>query len=129
MLLFLTLVSGIINWVRQKYNALSALAIILSLLIPIVTLIYNAGRSTGLNESTYLFTQLKAGDIWAVFLLACYLFLLVWWYFFVSSFMSKDTVQRLAKLWHTFRCWLKDKLPRKEKKVVEDGDKRGDRER
>ena len=108
---------------------MSALAIILSLLIPIVSLLYSVGRTAGLNESTYLFTQLKAGDIWAVFLLACYLFLLVWWYLFVSSFISKETVHRLVELLHTFRYWLKENLPRKVKRKVEEGDKREDQER
>lgn len=113
--LCLSLISGTINWVRQRLSALSALTIILSLLVPIVSFVYSVGRTEGLNEFEYIFAQMKTGDLWAVFLIVGYVYLLVWWYLFVSSFTSFKARHKLSKLLHTFKLWLKRTLPRKEK--------------
>lgn len=108
--LCLSLISGMINWVRQRLSALSALTIILSLLVPTVSFVYTVGRTMGLNEFEYIFAQMKTRDIWAIFLTAGYLYLLVWWYFFVSSFIQDGAGHRLGKLLHSLKIWIERKL-------------------
>lgn len=114
MLLCLSLISGTVNWVRQRLSALSALTIILSLLVPIVSFVYTVGRTEGLNEFEFIFAQMKVGDLWAIFLIVGYVYLLVWWYLFVSSFIQDGAGHRLGKLLHSFKDWLKRILPNKE---------------
>lgn len=121
-ILFLTLISGIMNWIRQRYSALSAITIIFSLLVPIMGLVYTVGRTEGLNEFGYLFAQLKARDPWAFFIILGYLYLLVWWYFFVNSFTSVPLYRRVNSLWRLMKGRLHHVFARKAKEYEGKGE-------
>lgn len=114
-ILFSTLISGVINWVRQRYSVLSAITIILSLLVPMVSFVYTVGRTEGLNEFQYLFAQLGSRDPWALFIVLGYLYLLVWWYFFISSLRSIQLSPRLNKVLEPIEAWFRQTLARKKK--------------
>lgn len=114
-IVFLTLMSGVMNWVRQRYSALAAITIIFSLLVPTVSFVYTVGRTEGLNEFGYLFAQLKARNPWSLFIVLGYLYLVVWWYFFVNSFTSIPLYRRLNTLWRQMKDRLHHVFARKAK--------------
>ncbi|WP_249870603.1 hypothetical protein [Oceanobacillus saliphilus] len=82
--IFLTLISGIIYWVRQLYSALAAITIILSLLIPLVGFIYFIGRPEGLNEYEYVMSQFQNRDLWSLFIILTHFYFIVWWFLFLD---------------------------------------------
>lgn len=80
----LTLISGIVNWVKQIYSPFAAAAIILSLFTPLAGFLYFIGRPEGMNEYGYLTTQFQAGDGWAIFLAASHIYFIIWWILFLN---------------------------------------------
>jgi len=82
--IFITLISGIINWIRQIHSPMAALIIILSLLTPLVSFVYSVGRTEGLNEFQYILEQVNGGNLWAIFILASHLYFIVWWFIFLD---------------------------------------------
>ncbi|MGJ9459252.1 hypothetical protein [Oceanobacillus sp. CF4.6] len=84
-IIFLTLVSGIINWVRQIYSPLAAVTIILSLLLPLVGFLYSIGRPEGVNEYEYVWAQFQTRNLWSVFIIFVHIYLIVWWFLFLNA--------------------------------------------
>lgn len=64
-------------------KGLSIVAIVITITIPIISLINSIGRAEGRNEFEYLVSQLQQGAIWSFFVIIGYLFLLVWWALFL----------------------------------------------
>lgn len=122
-ILFFTLITGVINWIRQRYSALSAITIIFSLLVPIVSFVYTVGRAPGQNEFVYLFSQLQAKDPWALFIFLGYIYLLVWWFFFVRSFNVDRLWHRLHHLFGMIRDWFRSIRSQKDMQKDAKGDK------
>ena len=83
--LILTLISGVINWVRQVYSPLAAITIIFSLLAPLVGFVYSIGRSEGLNEIQYVLEQFKTRDTLSVFIILVHVYFVVWWFLFLDT--------------------------------------------
>lgn len=82
--IFVTLISGIINWIKQVHTPMAAMIIILSLLTPLVGFVYSVGRTEGLNEFQYILQQIKGGNLWAIFISAAHLYFAVWWFIFLD---------------------------------------------
>lgn len=80
-----------------------------------VSFVYTVGRTEGLNEFQYLFAQLGSKDPWALFIVLGYLYLLVWWYFFISSLRSIQLSPRLNKVLEPIEAWYRQTLARKKK--------------
>ncbi|WP_067724886.1 hypothetical protein [Oceanobacillus damuensis] len=82
--IFLTLISGIVNWARQVYSPLAAITIIFSLLVPLVGFIYYIGRPDGLNEYEYVSAQFQKRDLWSLFIILTHFYFIVWWFLFLN---------------------------------------------
>lgn len=84
-ILLITLGATIFSLVRKKLISLSIIAIIFTMTIPLVSLIYSIGRSEGHNEFEHLFSQLQQGAIWSIYVSIGYLYLLIWWLLFFND--------------------------------------------
>lgn len=83
--LLITLGTTIFSLIRKKLISLSIIAIIFSMTIPLVSLIYSIGRSDEHNEFEHLFSQLQQGAIWSIYVSIGYLYLLIWWLLFFNE--------------------------------------------
>ena len=88
--LLVTLGTALLSVIKRKMSRLSFIAIVLTLAIPLVSLINSIGRPEEMNEFEYLVSQLQQGAIWSVFVMVGYLFLIVWW----SLFLFKSKAKR-----------------------------------
>ncbi|WP_087973419.1 hypothetical protein [Oceanobacillus rekensis] len=84
-IIFLTLVSGIINWVRRIYSPLAAITIILSLLTPLVGFLYSIGRPVGINEYEYVMAQFQMRNLWSVFIVFAHIYFIIWGFMFFNG--------------------------------------------
>jgi hypothetical protein len=85
LIILLTLVSGIINWVRRIYSPLAAITIILSLLIPLVGFLYSIGRPEGVNEFEYVMAQFQMRNIWSAFIVFVHIYFIIWGFIFLNG--------------------------------------------
>ncbi|WLR42757.1 hypothetical protein LC087_00465 [Bacillus carboniphilus] len=69
-------------------SGLSVIAILFTLIIPIISLIASIGRKEGMNEFEHLVSQLQQGAAWSIFVTIGYLFLLFWWLIFLFNIMG-----------------------------------------
>ncbi|KMY43983.1 membrane protein [Bacillus sp. FJAT-27916] len=87
--LLVTLGTALLSVIKRKMSRLSFIAIVLTLAIPLVSLINSIGRPEEMNEFEYLVSQLQQGAIWPVFIMVGYLFLIVWWGLFLFKSKAK----------------------------------------
>lgn len=87
--LLVTLGTALLSVIKRKMSRLSFIAIVLTLIIPLVSLINSIGRPEEMNEFEYLVSQLQQGAIWSVFIMVGYLFLIVWWGLFLFKSKAK----------------------------------------
>ena len=87
--LLVTLGTALLSVIKRKMSRLSFIAIVLTLAIPLVSLINSIGRPKEMNEFEYLVSQLQQGAIWSVFIMVGYLFLIVWWGLFLFKSKAK----------------------------------------
>lgn len=87
--LLVTLGTALLSVIKRKMSRLSFIAIVLTLAIPLVSLINSIGRPEEMNEFEYLVSQLQQGAIWSVFVMVGYLFLIVWWGLFLFKSKTK----------------------------------------
>lgn len=77
--LLVTLGTAIFSVIRKTMIGLSIIAIVLTMTVPIISLINSIGRAKGLNEFEHLVTQLQQGSIWSIYAIVGFLYLFVWW--------------------------------------------------
>ena len=87
--LLVTLGTALLSVIKRKMSRLSFIAIVLTLIIPLVSLINSIGRPEEMNEFEYLVSQLQQGAIWSVFIMVGYLFLIIWWGLFLFKSKAK----------------------------------------
>ncbi|WP_462405477.1 hypothetical protein [Gracilibacillus sp. Marseille-QA3620] len=87
--LLVTLGTALLSVIKRKMSRLSFIAIVLTLTIPLVSLINSIGRPEEMNEFEYLVSQLQQGAIWSVFIMVGYLFLIVWCGLFLFKSKTK----------------------------------------
>ncbi|UJL47492.1 hypothetical protein KFZ58_06365 [Virgibacillus sp. NKC19-16] len=92
--LLLTLISAIYSCFRGKLIYWAYACIIVSLLVPIVGLLFRAQHTTDMNGLGYLFSQLGNGDLWAVLITLCLVYVGLWWVLFIRDEMDMDAVIR-----------------------------------
>ncbi|GEN85743.1 hypothetical protein MKY30_16405 [Oceanobacillus sp. FSL W8-0428] len=103
LIILTALLIGIIQWVRRRYEVLAVLAIILSLLLPLVSFLYSINRPEGMNEIAYIWQQARGRSGIGVFLLLGYLYILFWIFFGpelkkLYTFIS-DKIKRIIRWW------------------------------
>ncbi|WP_421379677.1 hypothetical protein ACOJQI_16005 [Bacillus salacetis] len=81
--LLITLGATIFSITKRKLIGLSIVAIMISVTVPIVSLLSSTGRGDGMNEFEHFVSQLQQGAIWSILVAIGYLFLLVWWALFL----------------------------------------------
>jgi hypothetical protein len=81
--LFLTLGTGILNVIRKRMLGLSVIAIILTITVPIISMLNSIGRAEGMNEYGHLVAQLQQGSIWSIYAVIGSLYLFVYWALFL----------------------------------------------
>ncbi len=78
-LLLMTIFVRAIYWViKKKQLALAMIAILVIISVPMVSLMNSIGRPLEMNEFEFLAREFKQGALWAIFTIAGYLYLLVW---------------------------------------------------
>ena len=60
---FLTLGIGIFNVIRKRMLGLSIIAIVLTITVPIISMLNSIERAKGMNEFEHLVAQLQQGSI------------------------------------------------------------------
>lgn len=89
--LFLTLLAGIFSITLRNLKFSSILSIILTITIPIFSLINSIGREEGIDEFEYLLNQLQLCSPWALYVFIGYLYLFIWWIiFFIKLIKEKN---------------------------------------
>ncbi|MGF9818912.1 hypothetical protein [Brevibacillus agri] len=76
---------------RKKNRRMSVAAMLLALLLPVISLWNSIGRADGTDEFEHFVMELLQGSLWAVFVLAGYVFLFAWWAMFLRN--KKSSVQ------------------------------------
>lgn len=134
----ITLVASIVYWVKQRFSALAAIAMILSLLIPLVSFVYTAQRKTG---NGYEFMLEKVFDLngLAITLMIGYVYIIGWLIFVITELLTrlyhvpfineklKPMFQKMEEHWikkgipplKRFFSLIREKLPKKRKKADE----------
>ena len=103
----LTLITSTICYILGIQLTLSVIALILSLGIPLINLIFSSQRSGELNGYEYLISQFKEKDLWAIFIMVGYVYLLVWWILFAYRQIRKYQLLRwLKNTYEKIRIWL-----------------------
>ena len=69
---------------------LSMIAIVFSIIIPIITLVNSIGRVEGINEYDHILNQLQQGALWSIIAIIGHLYLLVWWILFLFKLKRGD---------------------------------------
>jgi hypothetical protein len=77
--LLITLGTAILNVIRKKMISLSIITIVLSITVPIISMINSIGRVNGMNEFEHFVTQLQQGSIWSIYAVIGILYLFVYW--------------------------------------------------
>lgn len=75
--LFLTLGTGIFNVIRKRMLGLSIIAIVLTITVPIISLLNRIGRAKGMNEFEHLVAQLQQGSIWSIYAIFGFLYMAI----------------------------------------------------
>jgi len=94
--LFLTLLTAIISNFKNKLIPFAYMAIIFSLLAPLIHLIFSTGNTGDTAALPYLLQEFQDRNLWAVFLGFMYIFLTVWLVLFIHKILGK----RLKKWYH-----------------------------
>ncbi|QFT87559.1 hypothetical protein FIU87_02745 [Bacillus sp. THAF10] len=75
----LTFVMGLVQAIRKRRIGLSLLAVITTILLPIVFILFSIGRPEGMNELEHYVFQLKEGSLWSILVSLGFAYLFVYW--------------------------------------------------
>lgn len=71
-------VRAIYSAIKKKQVPLAMIAILVIISVPMVSLMNSIGRPLEMTEFGFLARELKQGALWAIFTIAGYVYLLVW---------------------------------------------------
>ncbi|GAM14677.1 hypothetical protein [Mesobacillus selenatarsenatis] len=78
LLLMIIFVRAIYSVIKKKQVPLAMIAILVIISVPMVSLMNSINRPLEMSEFEFLARELKQGALWAIFTIAGYLYLLVW---------------------------------------------------
>ncbi|ESU33252.1 hypothetical protein G3A_07240 [Bacillus sp. 17376] len=78
LLLMIIFVRAIYSVIKKKQVPLAMIAILVIISVPMVSLMNSIDRPLDISEFEYLARELKHGALWAIFTIAGYLYILVW---------------------------------------------------
>ncbi|MFJ5763619.1 hypothetical protein ACIQAA_31925 [Neobacillus sp. NPDC093182] len=74
------------NVTRKKLIVLSIITIVLTMTVPIISMLNSIERDISVNELEHLIAQLQIGSIWSIYAVIGTLYLFVYWViFFVKN--------------------------------------------
>ncbi|MCM3123083.1 MULTISPECIES: hypothetical protein [unclassified Mesobacillus] len=88
LLLMTIFVRAIYMVIKKKQVALAMVVILLIISVPMVSLMNSIGRPLEMNEFEFLAKEFKHGALWAIFTIAGYIYLLVWFLFSFKKITS-----------------------------------------
>ncbi|KYG89823.1 hypothetical protein A0U40_08830 [[Bacillus] sp. KCTC 13219] len=77
--LFITIITARLCIKQRKLIVLSVLTIFFAITVPIISFIHSIERKLGEDELHYFISRLQQGDIWTVYVILGYLYILIWW--------------------------------------------------
>jgi hypothetical protein len=80
--LLITLSASIFSVITKRNVIFSIINIVFVVTVPITALLNSIGRVEGINEVEHLIGQLQQGEIWSIYVLIGYLFIVIWWLVF-----------------------------------------------
>lgn len=83
--LIITLSISIFSIIRRTNRGISIINLIAVITAPVVHFSGSVGRPGGLNEFEHLFSHLIQGNLWAIYVSICYIFILFWWVLFIKT--------------------------------------------
>lgn len=78
LLLMIIFVRAIYSVIKKKQVPLAMIAILVIISVPMVSLMNSINRPLEMSEFEFLARELKQAALWAIFTVAGYLYLLVW---------------------------------------------------
>jgi hypothetical protein len=81
LLLMTIFVRAIYSVIRKRQVPLAMIAILIIISVPMVSLMNSIGRPLEMSEFEFLMKEFKQGAMWAIFTIAGYLYILVWFIF------------------------------------------------
>ncbi|RKQ33867.1 hypothetical protein [Oceanobacillus halophilus] len=87
-ILSLVLISSIIYWVIRKFSPLAAIALIFSLLLPLISFVYTVQRTEG-SPYEYIMIQLQADHWLAIFIAVGYVYISIWLLIVLADLLIK----------------------------------------
>ncbi|GAB3803208.1 hypothetical protein [Virgibacillus kimchii] len=104
--LFLALLTAIVSNFRHRLVPYAYTAIIISLAVPLINIVFIAGKPAELTGTSYLFQEFLSGNIWAVLIVSMYIYLAGWIILFIygtyeNSFrkLYNYVVEKGKELW------------------------------
>ena len=80
---------GINNVFKKRMYILSIIAIVLTIIVPITSIINSLFLDLGTNELTHLISELQAGAKWSIFAVLGYIYMVIYIsIFFIKKFIS-----------------------------------------
>ncbi|MGJ7922604.1 hypothetical protein [Neobacillus sp. LXY-4] len=90
--LFVTLGIAIMCVIRKKMKVISIITIVLTITVPINSMLNSIGRAKGDNELEHLVTQLQLGSIWSFYAVVGYLYLIAFWVMLLVKYKMNTEV-------------------------------------
>jgi hypothetical protein len=97
-LMILTIASAFFSIIKQRGRWWALLTIFVTLSIPVVGLLNGIYREQNQNELEQWLSHLGTGELWALYLLFGYIYVIVWW-----GLLIRKRVNRHGKLPRQFR--------------------------
>lgn len=85
-----TLGSAIFSVIRKKMIIPSIITIVLTITIPIISIINSIGREKGVDEFEHLVTHLQQGSPWSIYAITGFLYLIIWWIMFLLKYKKRE---------------------------------------
>jgi presenilin-like A22 family membrane protease len=89
MFLIITFGISIYAIIKNRNRLLSIINSVIVISVPFISFVNSIGR-TAENEFQHLIISLKQGNLWAIYALTGYLFILLWWLLFSMGGPNKE---------------------------------------
>lgn len=92
-----TLGASILSIIRKKNIILSIISAVLTITIPIISIINSIGREKGVDEFEHLIAHLQQGSPWSIYAVTGFFYLVVWWAIFLIKRKRRKSLIEFAE--------------------------------
>lgn len=89
-LTILTIASAFLSIKKQRYIWRAMLTIFVTISIPVVGMVNGIYRGENQNEMEQWLSHLRTGELWAIYLLFGYIYVIVWWGLLIRNKVSRQ---------------------------------------